>query len=150
MIIDTIKNASKYFSVHPLSEKAFEYIEQTDLLNAPDGKLDVAEGLKAIYSNKPGVKAEASVAKFECHNNNIDIQLCIKGVETIGWKPREKCINENGGYNPEKDVQLYNEQPDMYFQLTDGQFAIFFPEDVHAPMIGDGSDIKKLVIKVKK
>ncbi|MBP8115537.1 MAG: YhcH/YjgK/YiaL family protein, partial [Chitinophagaceae bacterium] len=36
----------------------------------------------------------------------------------------------------------------MYFQLTNGQFVIFFPEDVHAPMIGEG-DIKKLVIKVK-
>jgi YhcH/YjgK/YiaL family protein len=36
----------------------------------------------------------------------------------------------------------------MFFQLTDGQFAIFFPEDVHAPMIGEG-EIKKVVIKVK-
>ncbi len=87
-------------------------------------------------------------AKFECHNKNIDIQLCINGVETIGWKPREKCVTENGGYNEEKDVQFYNDAPDMYFQLTDGQFAIFFPEDVHAPMIGEGK-IKKLVIKVK-
>ncbi len=149
MIIDTIANASKYFSFHPLFEKAFAFIEETDLANAPDGKSDIAEGLKAIFSNKPGVPAEASVAKFECHNNNIDIQLCINGVETIGWKPREKCVLENGGYNSEKDVQLYNEQPDMYFQLTNGQFAIFFPEDVHAPMIGERSDIKKLVIKVK-
>ena len=148
MIVDTIANASKYFSVHPLFAKAFEYIEQADLLKAPDGKLDISEGLKAIFSNKPGTTAEASVAKFECHNKNIDIQLCINGVETIGWKPREKCVTENGGYNPDKDVQLYNEQPDMYFQLTNGQFAIFFPEDVHAPMIGAG-DIKKLVIKVK-
>ena len=148
MIIDTIKNAAKYFSVHPLFAKAFEYIEQTGLANAPDGKLDIAEGLKAIYSDKSGTTAEASVAKFECHNKNIDIQLCINGVETIGWKPREKCVTENGGYNPDKDVQLYNEQPDMYFQLTDGQFAIFFPGDVHAPMIGEG-EIKKLVIKVK-
>jgi biofilm protein TabA len=148
MIIDTIKNAAKYFSVHPLFAKAFEYIEQTGLANAPDGKLDIAEGLKAIYSDKSGTTAEASVAKFECHNKNIDIQLCINGVETIGWKPREKCVTENGGYNPDKDVQLYNEQPDMYFQLTNGQFAIFFPEDVHAPMIG-ADKIKKLVIKVK-
>jgi len=148
MIIDTIANASKYFSVHPLFAKAFEYIEQTDLANAPDGKLDITEGLKAIFSDKAGTTAEASVGKFECHNKNIDIQLCINGVETIGWKPREKCMTENGGYNPEKDVQLYNEQPDMYFQLTNGQFAIFFPEDVHAPMIGAG-EIKKLVIKVK-
>ena len=148
MIIDTIANASKYFSVHPLFARAFEYIEQTDLANAPDGKLDISEGLKAIYSDKAGTTAEASVAKFECHNKNIDIQLCINGVETIGWKPREKCVTENGGYNPDKDVQLYNEQPDMYFQLTNGQFAIFFPEDVHAPMIGTDK-IKKLVIKVK-
>jgi beta-galactosidase beta subunit len=36
----------------------------------------------------------------------------------------------------------------MYFGLTDNQFAIFYPEDVHAPMIGDGV-IKKLVIKIK-
>ena len=148
MIIDTIKNASKYFSVHPLFKRAFEFIEQTDLVNAPDGKSDIAERLKAIFSNKTGMTAEASVAKFECHDKHIDIQLCINGVETIGWKPREKCLTENGGYNPEKDVQLYHEQPDTYFQLTNGQFAIFFPEDVHAPMIGDG-EIKKLVIKVK-
>ncbi len=148
MIVDTIQNAFKYFSVHPLFAKAFEYIRQTDLANAPDGKSDISEGLKAIFSNKTGMTAEASVAKFECHDKHIDIQLCINGGETIGWKPREKCVTENGGYNPEKDVQLYHEQPDMYFQLTEGQFAIFFPEDVHAPMIGEG-EIKKLVIKVK-
>jgi len=148
MIIDTIANAHKYFSVHPLFAKAFEFINATDLVNEPDGKMDFAEGLKAIFSNKTGMSAEASVSKFECHNKNIDIQLCIKGVETIGWKPRETCLTENGAYNTDKDVQLYHEQPDMYFQLTDGQFAIFFPEDVHAPMIGDAV-IKKLVIKVK-
>lgn len=136
MIIDTLKNASKYFSIHPLFAKAFEYIEQADLKNAPDGKSDIAEGLKAIYSNKAGTTAEASLTKFECHDKHIDIQVCINGVETIGWKPREKCIRENGHYNPDKDVQFYNEQPDMYFQLTDGQFVIFFPGDVHAPMIG--------------
>jgi YhcH/YjgK/YiaL family protein len=148
MIVDTIKNASKYFSAHPLFARAFEFINATDLANAPDGKSEIAEGLKAIFSNAPGKTKEASCAKFECHNKNIDIQLCISGTETIGWKPREKCITENGSYNEEKDVQLYHDAPDTFFQLTNGQFAIFFPEDVHAPMIGEG-DIKKLVIKVK-
>ena len=148
MIVDTITNAHKYFSVHPLFKKAFEFINATDLANEPDGKSEISEGLKAVFSNKSGVAADDSVSKFECHNNHIDIQLCIKGVETIGWKPREKCVTENGGYNPDKDVQLYNEQPDMFFNITNGQFAIFFPEDVHAPMIGEG-EIKKLVIKVK-
>lgn len=149
MIIDTIQNAHKYFSVHPLFAKAFDYIQQTDLTNVADGKSDIAEGLKAIFSNAPGKTKETSLQKFECHNKNIDIQLCIKGVETIGWKPREKCVNPKGEYNDEKDVLFYDDAPDTYFQLTDGQFAIFFPEDVHAPMIGEG-EIKKLVIKVKK
>jgi biofilm protein TabA len=148
MIIDTLTNASKYFSVHPLFEKAFAYIRQTDLSNVPDGKLDVGEGLKAIYSNSPGKTKEVSVSKFECHNKNIDIQVCINGVETIGWKPRENCVTPNGIYNDEKDVLFFGDKPDMFFQLTNGQFVIFFPEDVHAPMIGEG-DIKKLVMKIK-
>lgn len=148
MIIDTVKNASKYFSVHPLFTKAFEYINATDLANEPDGKSDIAEGLKAIFSNAVGKTKEVSLAKFECHDKNIDIQLCIKGVETIYWKPREKCVTPNGDYNLEKDVRFYSDAPDTSFQLTDGEFAIFFPEDVHAPMIGEG-EIKKLVIKVK-
>jgi biofilm protein TabA len=137
MIIDTLQNASRYFSVHPLFAKAFSFITETDLPNAADGKSDVADGLKAIFSKASGKTAAASVAKFECHNQNIDIQLCIDGVETFGWKPRENCILPNGGYNA-----------DTFFQLTNGQFVIFFPEDVHAPMIGEG-EIKKLVIKIK-
>jgi len=148
MIIDTLQNAPKYFSVHPLFEKAFEYIRKTDLKNAKDEKLEIGEGLKAIFSNAPGKTKEASVSKFECHNGNIDIQLCIEGVETIGWKPREKCVSPIGEYNVEKDVLFFNDSPDMFFQLTNTQFAIFFSEDVHAPMIGEGN-IKKLVIKVK-
>jgi YhcH/YjgK/YiaL family protein len=148
MIIDTIANAGKYLSIHPLFARAFEYIQSTDLLNAADGKSNIDEGLLAIISNAAGKTKEASLAKFECHDKNIDIQLCVKGVETIAWKPREKCVLANGEYNPEKDVRFFSDAPDMSFQLTDGQFAIFFPEDVHAPMIGEG-EIKKLVIKVK-
>jgi biofilm protein TabA len=147
MIIDTIQNASKYVSLHPLFAEAFAYIQATDLQHQDDGKLEVAEGIKAIFSNTMGKTAAASIAKFECHNKNIDIQVCINGIETIGWKPREKCIHPNDDYNQEKDVQLFLDEPDMFFQLTSGQFAIFFPEDVHAPMIGEGL-IKKLVMKV--
>ena len=149
MIIDSIENASKYYGIHPLFEKAFAYINATDLQNTEGGKYEIdGDNLKAVFSNKTGMTVEESTAKFECHNKHIDIQLCINGLETFGWKPRSKCTSSKGEYNPEKDVSFYNDAPDMFFQLTNGQFAIFFPEDVHAPMIGDG-EIKKLVIKVK-
>ena len=148
MIIDTLQNASKYVKVHPLFEQAFTWIKATDLLNAEVGTIQISEGLKAIISDGAGKTKEESLKKFECHDNHIDIQLCIKGSETIGWKPREKCNIPNGDYNPEKDVRFFNDAPDMFFDLTDNQFGIFFPEDVHAPMIADAA-VKKLVVKVK-
>ena len=150
MIVDTLANASKYTGIHPLFAKAFEYISNTDIAHIEIGKYDIADGLKAIFSDKPGMSAAESIAKFECHDKNIDIQFCISGTETIGWKPRQSCTAPKGEYNPEKDVSFFNDVPDMYFGLTNGQFAIFFPEDVHAPMIAaDEHSIRKLVIKVK-
>jgi YhcH/YjgK/YiaL family protein len=150
MIVDILANAAKYNSVHPLFAKAFEYIASVDLATLEIGKFEISEGLKGIVSDKKGVTAPESAAKFECHNNFIDIQLCIRGNEQIGWKPRSTCASQKGEYNAEKDVVFYNDAPDMYFGLTDNQFAIFFPEDVHAPMINvDDKEIKKLVIKVK-
>ncbi len=148
MIIDTLKNADKYASLHPLCGKAFDFLKQNNLENLPDGNIEIAEGLKAIVSNKPGKTREISLSKFECHDKTIDIQVCIQGLETIAWKPREKCITANGDYNAEKDVKFFTEIPDTFFQLQNHQFVIFFPEDVHAPMIGV-DDIKKIVFKVK-
>lgn len=150
MIIDTLANADKYTSIHPLFAKAFEYIKSQNLADMEIGKFDVADGLKAIIVEKVGMAAAESIAKFECHNRNVDIQLCIRGNETIGWKPRSTCTSQKGEYNSEKDVVFYNDAPDMYFNLTDNQFAIFFPEDVHAPMIAvNDQPVKKLVMKVK-
>ena len=148
MIIDSIENAPAYFSLHPLFAAAFDYINK-NAGTALMGKYDIdGENLKAIFSSKEGMTSAESIAKFECHNHHIDIQVCLGGRESFGWKPRKDCKVENGSYNAEKDVQLYSEEPDMYFMLNSGQFVIFFPGDVHAPMIGEG-EIKKLVIKVK-
>jgi biofilm protein TabA len=147
MIIDTLENAGKYASLHPRFAQAFEYLKSIDLNAIEPGKFEIdGKDLHASVSAKEGVQAADS--KFEAHNSYIDIQVCINGKETMGWKPRAKCVDPKGEFNSEKDVIFYNDQPDMYFTLTDGQFVIFYPEDVHAPMIGEGV-IKKLVVKVK-
>lgn len=149
MILDSLASASKYTSLNPLFEKAFAFIASVDLNTLEVGKFDIdGVALRGIVSDKKGTTAAESTAKFECHNAHIDIQVCIRGKETIGWKPRSTCKEPKGAYNPDKDVLFYNDAPDMYFGLTDNQFVIFYPEDVHAPMIGDDT-IKKLVIKVR-
>jgi len=149
MIVDSLAQAAKYASLNPLFAKAFAYIASVDLSSLEVGKFDIdGENLRGIVSDKNGTTTAESTAKFECHNAHIDIQVCIRGRERMGWKPRGSCIAPRGEYNAEKDVLFYDDAPDMFFGLTDNQFAIFYPEDVHAPMIGEGA-IKKLVIKVK-
>ena len=149
MVIDSLSSASRYTNLHPLFTKAFEYLNNTDLTTLEDGKFEIdGDNIRGIMASKNGVTVAESIAKFECHNKHIDIQVCIKGNETIGWKPRPNCVSQKGEYNTEKDVLFYDDAPDMYFNLTDRQFVIFYPEDVHAPMIGEGQ-IKKLVLKIK-
>ncbi len=148
MIIDTIENASHYFPLNPLFKRAFDYLKDKNLDALEVGVTEIEENLKMIVFDEPAKTKEESLSKLECHNQNIDIQICLKGTETIGWKPRQNCTNPVGEYSAEKDVLFYNDAPDMFFQLNDNQFAIFYPNDVHAPMIGDGN-IRKIVFKVK-
>jgi biofilm protein TabA len=147
MIIDSLENAYKYTDLHPSFAKAFQFVNHTNLDTFEAGKYEIdGKDLHAAVSLKEGVKA--AEAKYEAHDLYIDIQVCPAGSETIGWKPRKKCSDIKTPYNPEKDVTFYNVEPDTYFTLQAGQFVIFFPEDVHGPMIGEGP-VKKLVVKVK-
>lgn len=148
MIVDSLHNAAKYYSLHPNFKTAFDYVANTDIHALEEGVIEIAEGLKVIVITGQGTTKEESIKGFECHDKNIDIQLLLKGPETYAWKPREKCVSPNGDYSDEKDVRFFHDQPDMFFQLQENQFAILFPDDVHAAMIGEGQ-LKKLVFKVK-
>ena len=147
MIIDSLQNAAKYYSLHPNFQKAFEYVSQTDIASLEAGAFEISEGLKLIVIHGDGNSREESIKGFECHDKNIDIQISIQGPETFAWKPREKCVNPNGDYSDERDVRFFHDAPDTFFEMQEKQFAILFPEDVHSAMIGEGA-LRKIVIKV--
>jgi len=149
MVIDKLSEINKYASLHPRFAKAIDYIITTNLLNTEPGTVLVdGEDIKAIIMEGNCVPAEESLAGFECHNTYIDIQIVLKGKETVGWRARTSCSMPKAEYSLEKDVLFYADAPTLFFELHAGMFSIYFPEDVHAPMIGEGS-IKKVVMKVR-
>ena len=77
MIIDSIDNAARYFSLHPLFQQAFQYIRENDLEAMEEQQAEIGEGLKAIVSRNQGKTKEESLQKFECHNAHIDIQYLV-------------------------------------------------------------------------
>jgi len=149
MVIDKLSELLKYVHLHPRFELAMDYIVTTNLMSLEQGTVIIdGENIKAIVMEGHCVAEQESLAGFECHNTFIDIQIVLQGMEKVGWKARTNCEVPKGAYSEENDVLLFADAPTLYFQLHSGMFSIYFPNDVHAPMIGDGA-IKKVVVKVR-
>ena len=87
-------------------------------------------------------------AVIETHNKMIDIQIPLSAAETYGYTPREALPEAT--YNEEKDItKIPGLAAESYVTAQPGCFAIFFPQDGHAPCIAGVDEIKKAIFKVK-
>jgi beta-galactosidase beta subunit len=66
----------------------------------------------------------------------------------MGWKPLSECRLRFHGYEEARDVELPDDPPDTWFSLPPGTFAIFLPDDAHAPLACKGK-VRKVVVKVR-
>lgn len=145
MIVDKLENIEKYVSLNPLFVQAVEFLKSTDLDAHEIGKFVLKENeLMVNFSQaRPKTKEEA---KLETHNDFIDIQIPLSGVEVMGYTPREELPEEE--YNAEKDITFYKGLANDYLTIKPGMFAIFFPQDGHAPGITP-EGVKKVIVKVR-
>lgn len=149
MILDSLKNSALYENVNPRMKKAFALIASTDWTKMEPG-IHELDG-KDIYVNvmEPALKKPAD-AKLEIHDAYIDIQVLIRGEqETFGWSERADLRKPLGEFDAGKDIQFFDDEPQTFYTLRPGQFTILFPEDGHAPMIGEG-DVRKIIVKVRR
>jgi YhcH/YjgK/YiaL family protein len=111
------------------------------------GKYPIKE--KDVFVNLQVAKQRTKDTAFlETHIEMIDIQIPITAAETFGYTPLEDLPEFE--YNAEKDITKYGDtKPQTYVTVKPGQFAIFFPQDGHAPCITDADEIKKAIFKVK-
>jgi YhcH/YjgK/YiaL family protein len=66
----------------------------------------------------------------------------------MGYTAAKDCKVVKTPYNPEKDITFFEGLAESYVDVKPGMFAIFFPQDAHAPGIcPDG--VKKVIVKVK-
>ncbi|KAA6344742.1 Toxin-antitoxin biofilm protein TabA [termite gut metagenome] len=147
MIIDTLDNLEKYVSLNPLFAEAAKYVETHDLNLLEPGKIELRgkDLIVIIAKITPKTNGEA---KLETHYEYIDIQIPLSGVEIMGYTAKKDCMPANAPYNKEKDVTFFDGLSDSYIAVKPGMFAIFFPQDGHAPGISS-VEVKKAIIRVK-
>jgi YhcH/YjgK/YiaL family protein len=147
MIIDTIENLSKYDTLNPYFADVVEFLKSNDLQTMEPGKYPIKD--KDLFVNLQVAKQRTKDTAFlETHIEMIDIQIPITCAETFGYTPL--CDLPDFEYNAEKDITKYGDtKAQTYVTVNPGQFAIFFPQDGHAPCIIDEPEVKKAIFKVK-
>jgi biofilm protein TabA len=146
MILDILENAHHYQTLNKGFEKAIAFLLRPDLKELPEDTYEIdCEQIYAMVQKVPGRKKEDAL--LETHEKYIDIQLVLGGTDTMGWKPKSACTQPTADYDPEKDVQLFKDEPDTWLATESGAFAMFFPEDAHMPVISSGQ-LHKVVVKI--
>ena len=147
MIIDTIENLSKYDTLNPFFADVVEFLKSNDLQTMELGKYPIKD--KDLFLNLQVAKQRTKDTAFlETHVEMIDIQIPVTCAETFGYTPL--CDLPDFEYNAEKDITKYGDtKAQTYVTVNPGQFAIFFPQDGHAPCIIDEAEVKKAIFKVK-
>lgn len=147
MIIDTLEHLAHYEAINPLFKEVATFIAGNDLESMAPGKYEIKG--KDLYVNIAVAKGKApDEAVIETHVNMIDIQIPLDGPETYGYTPL--CRLPDQPYNAEKDITKYPDlMAESFIDCLPGMFAIFFPQDGHAPCISMAPEIKKAIFKVK-
>lgn len=153
MIIDSIQAFDRYLGLNPLFPKVAEFLRTADLNSLPTGITKI-QGDDLFINVQEAPAKTRKEARFETHRRMIDIQVPFNGSEEYGWAPAASLPRAT--YDEAIDMTLHDpaapKTPEdvahTYFSLRPGQFAIFFPEDGHAPAITP-TGLRKAIIKVK-
>lgn len=147
MIVSNLQNSERIESLHPLFKQLFDYVKTHDLLHTECGRIELA-GDDLFINNVNPTCVSASDQVLEVHRDYIDVHILLEGKERIGWKAIEDVTDLKQAYQKEGDCALYSDTPTSFVDLLPEQFLIVFPEDPHAPVIGEGK-IRKLIGKVR-
>ena len=151
MIIDNIRNSKLYASTYPGFAEAFAFLEKAVAEDLPVGRYEIngdqVFAMVQAYETKP-----SEAGAYEAHENYIDLQFVMSGVECIEFVDIEKAAVKTP-YDPSKDAAFFENSPlsgKAVFEA--GDFGIFFPHDTHKParIFGEGpAPVKKIVAKIK-
>ena len=151
MVFDNIKNCEIYYGMHPNFKKAFDFIKKAITEEYSVGRYEIdGDSIYAMVQDYETLVIDETF--FEGHQKYIDIQYVDKGYEVLGVIDASKTTVKDE-YNKEKDVAFFNKNEEASYCIAkDGDFCIFFPQDIHSPKVAYKnipSDVKKIVVKVR-
>lgn len=154
MILDHISSAARYHALHPLLEAAFTWLATHDHSQLAVGRNSIGDYGDSLYAmlnlgqgQGPGNGAVSSEVVSEAHRRYIDIHFTLEGIDAIGCLPAAMVSQRKTDFDEANDYELFTDAPLNISTIPPGHFAVYFPEDVHAPNLGTEL-YRKIVVKV--
>lgn len=147
MILAHLNDSDRYASLHPLFKQLFDYVKAHDFTHVPAERI-VLDGDR-LFINVADVTLKSPEEQvLEVHRRYIDVHFPLSREEIMGWSSLSVLATESmQSFNEEDDFAVYAERAQSYLTIHPGEFAIVWPEDAHAPIIGQGA-LRKLIAKV--
>ncbi len=147
MILAHLNDSDRYASLHPLFKQLFDYVKVHDFTHVPAERI-VLDGDR-LFINVTDVTLKSPEEQvLEVHRRYIDVHFPLSREEIMGWSSLSVLATESmQPFNEEDDFAVYAERAQSYLTIHPGEFAIVWPEDAHAPIIGQGA-LRKLIAKV--
>lgn len=117
--------------------------------DAPLGKTEI-DGQRLFCLVSEDDTEPAADRRGEFHQQYLDIQLLLRGEEWIGVGPHDYV--SDGADHPHPDLWFVDAEQTSYLALQPGDFAIFWPGELHRPLctFNQPAKVKKLVVKAHK
>ncbi len=147
MILANLSDSSRIEMLHPRFKILFDYVKSHDLSKVDAGRIEL-ESDKLFINVVDATLTTREAQKLEVHEAYIDVHIPLNGEELIGWRSLSSLSAPDAPFNTESDFALYSVPASTYVKVQPGDFLIVYPEDAHAPIIGEGT-LRKLIAKVK-
>lgn len=148
MIIGSIANFAECAAAVPVLARFVRHLGRASLDGVEDGTYALGDGIRAIvqgYATK-----EPGAARLEAHRRFADLQFIASGVERMGYAPIGRAGSPVAPYDAGKDI-VFLDGAFEALTFRAGDFAVFLPQDAHAPGIMAGpapSGVRKVVVKI--
>lgn len=131
-------------------ERALEFLRTTDFTTLEPGVVEI-DGRNIYAQILDLATREHHQNRPEVHRRYLDIQFLAWGEEKIGFAIDTGNNEISESLLEQRDIIFYHQmENESLIEMIPGNYAIFFPQDVHRPQCHKHKEsaIRKIVVKV--
>ena len=150
MILDKIDRCERYFCLHADFKAGFDFIKKALDEKLPAEKYEI-DGEKIFAMIQEYETRAWEKPFFEGHKRYIDLQFIAEGEERMDLIDITRA-DMIAAYDEKIEAAFFAPKGECTRgAFAAGDFAIFFPEDLHQPGLRIGADackMKKIIVKI--